>query len=194
MEPEGTDPQVHEFCSAVRARSAEHAEAVRLLGRNRATAGVVVGILRQELDSMVRAIFLLSREVQERARLLEQHANGERWTTATERGTLRPVTDADMVALAKALHGWTRSVYQFGCAFIHLSRFHSRRVTDPLSLLEAMERRDVLHHLNYYHGCPDGDDVTFDDIAPYLSMVFDKIASNLDCYLQDLEAGRSLRE
>jgi hypothetical protein len=54
--------RVLEFCAAIRARSAEHAEAVRLLGRQQATAGVVVGILRQELDSMVRAIFLLSGE------------------------------------------------------------------------------------------------------------------------------------
>lgn len=191
-----TEEQVREleFCAAVRARSAEHAEAVRLLGRHRATAGVVVGILRQELDSMVRAIFLLSRGVQERARLLEDHAQGERWTTATERGRHRPVTDADMVALAETLHGWTRSVYRFGCAFIHLSRLHAHRTTDPLSLLEATERRDVLHHLHDYHGCPEGDDVTFDDIAPFLPMVFDKIASNLDCYLRDLQAGRGIRD
>lgn len=192
MGQEGASAQVREFCGAVRARSAEHAAAVRLLARDGATAGVLVGLLRQELDSMVRTIFLLSLSEPSRARLLEEHTNEERWTLPTPRGRERVVTDAEMVALAERLHGWTRNVYRFGCAFIHLSRLHSYRTVDPLSLLSLEERGDVLGHLRSYHGCPDDDGVTFADIVPYFPRVFEKIASNLECYLRQLEAGVAL--
>lgn len=38
-----------------------------------------MSILRQELDSMVRCIFLLSTTLEERQRFIEQTLNYERW-------------------------------------------------------------------------------------------------------------------
>jgi hypothetical protein len=45
-----------------------------------------------------------------------------------------------MVDLAQILQGWTRSVYKFGCAFIHLSSLHDYNERDPLSQLPAEEK------------------------------------------------------
>ena len=173
---------VEVFCRQVRERSQENRKAISLL-HGAALLGQAVGILRQELDSMVRVIYLLSvTDRVRRAQLISAAANGRKWKGAKS----GRVTDREMVDLAQKLHGWTGSVYRFGCAFIHLSSYHDYKSRDPIEGLDAQERTDLLHHMRYYHGGPPNDDFTFSDLAPFLPVVFEKIASNLECYVGEL--------
>jgi len=139
---------------------------------------------------MVRVIFLLAQNDHGyRNRLISAAVNGQRWT---QPATHRPVTDREMVDLADRLNGWTRSVYKYGCAFIHLSNLHDHQARDPFGALPEEERETILAHMRYYHGGPCGPDPTFRDLIPLLLKVFEKIASNLECYLKDLEEGRGI--
>lgn len=170
------------FCRQVRARSAENRQAMLAL---RALPGQMISVLRQELDSLVRVVFLLAQnERSYRHGLICDSVYGRRWR---RRNSQQPVTDREMVDIADALHGWTRSVYAFGCAFIHLSNLHDHQVRDPLDQITEAERNAILDHLHHYHGGPHGASVRFSDIVPYLPMVFTKIADNLECYVNQLE-------
>src|ERR1035437_6820606 len=94
------------FCRQVRARSAEHRLAVARLGSAR-THGTIVGILRQELDSMVRVVYLLS--VTDRGRrdeLVAASAAGRQWSRPDRGGR---VTGRERVELAGRQNRWTRS-------------------------------------------------------------------------------------
>lgn len=146
-----------------------------------------MAVLRQELDSMVRAIYLLGQPTEVRAAMIDTCVGGGRWGRAG-----KSVTDREMVELSQQLQGWTASVYKFGCAFIHLSALHDYNDRDPLALLSASERQDLLEHCRYYHGGPLGDEATFSDLVPYLPSVLKKIADNLECYVGDLQNGRTL--
>lgn len=175
------------FCRQVRARSQENREALFAV---RALPGQMVSILRQELDSMVRVIYLLSlKDDSYRQELIGASVAGKKWTRPNSK---KIITDREMVELANYLHGWTESVYLFGCAFIHLSAFHDHRNRDPLSLISAEERASILKHLRQYHGGPIKDSPAFSDIVPLLPMVFDKIAGNLECYVENLELGKGV--
>jgi hypothetical protein len=110
------------FARQVRSRSNEHRHAMELLSRAR-LAGQMVSVLRQELDSMVRVIYLLAQDIPRRTALIESSVAGKRWLKQNSRS---PVTDKEMVELAQHLRGWTSSVYKFGCAFIHLSNLLGR--------------------------------------------------------------------
>ncbi len=115
------------FCRQVRARSAEHGQAILAL---RALSGQMVSTLRQEFDSLVRVVFLLAQGDRHcRHQLIGDVVSGRKWTRS---GSLKPITDREMVDLANALHGWTKSVYAFGCAFIHLSHLHDYQTRGPL--------------------------------------------------------------
>jgi hypothetical protein len=175
------------FCRQVRDRSAEHRQAMLAVSH---LPGQMVSILRQELDSLVRVIFLLAQDDRSyREQLVEASVQGARWK---KKGSNAHVTDRDMVILADKLHNWTKSVYAFGCAFIHLSNLHDYRTRDPLAQIPADERNAVLRHLRYYHGGPAQELPTFADVVPFLPRVFEKIADNLRCYVDSLEAGKSL--
>lgn len=64
-----TEPQVVIFLRQVRNRSHEHRQAMNLLTSVR-LAGQMIAILRQELDSMVRVIYLLTQTVERRTLLI----------------------------------------------------------------------------------------------------------------------------
>ena len=158
----------------------------------RALPGQMVAILRQELDSMVRVIYLLSqRDRSYRSKLIEDAASGRKWTHPNSR---KVITDREMVDLANSLHGWTKSVYSFGCAFIHLSNLHDHKVRDPLGQIPEAERSAILQHLRYYYGGPHGDSPAFDDVVPLLPRVFQKIADNLEYYVKQVEGGGTLED
>lgn len=183
-----SDDPVVTFCRLVRARSAEHRQAMRGLW---SLPGLMMSILRQELDSMVRVIFLLSEGDRKfRVALVEATLNGKRWRRKGAKGY---VTDREMVDLANKLNGWTESVYRFGCAFIHLSNMHDYRCRDPMASLGESEREAILKHLRHYHGEPPGP-LSVEGVAPILPMVFDKVSSNLEGYLVRLEADEELEE
>ncbi len=170
------------FLRQVRSRSREHQQAMQLLAGQRLVSQMVA-VLRQELDSMVRVIFLLRQDLPRRDRLIAAAVQGERWTRESSRSA---VTDREMVNIADQLTGWTKSVYKFGCAFIHLSNLHDYNDRDPLRALPLEEREDLLNHCRYYHGGPSVGSDTLDDLVPYLPAVLDKISGNLECYLKQL--------
>ncbi len=184
------DSELIIFCRQVRKRSQENKQALVLLQRN-ALTGNVMGVLRQELDSMVRCIFLLSvTDRQYRQRLLEDSVSGKPWRTVDGK---RKITDREMVDLSSKLHGWTQNVYAFGCGFIHLSAFHDPN-RDPLDSLTPEDRKDIAHYLRCYHGVTIDRTTTFHEIKRVLPAVFDKISANLECCVKDLEADSELTD
>ena len=152
-------------------------------------AGQMIAVLRQELDSMVRVIYLLTQAPARRASLIELSVSGERWRRSGSRSAM---TDREMIEKAHALQGWTQSVYKFGCAFIHLSSLHDYNDRDPLKLLPANEREDLLQHCRHYHGGPTEPNPSFLDLVPYMPRVLEKISANLEHYLAELENGKLL--
>lgn len=138
---------------------------------------------------MIRVIYLLTQTEGRREALIDASIRGEKWAQAASRAK---VTDKEMVDLAQTLQGWTKSVYKFGCSFIHLSCLHDYSDRDPLWQLPAEEREAILAHCRYYHGGPHPSASAFEDLVPYLPRVFEKIAGNLEHYLKELENGALL--
>jgi hypothetical protein len=176
------------FVRQIRRRSEEHATAVVLISEA-GLAAPAIAILRQEVDSLVRVIFLLTQPLADRTILIHDSVSGNRWRRPGSRAF---VTDQEMVELSMRLVGWTQSVYKFGCAFVHLSNLHNYDDGDLLSKLPLNEREDILTHLRYYHGGPTVDNPALVDLLPMIPRVLGKISDNLTSYINKLEAGESL--
>ena len=175
---------MHEFIQLIKLRSDEHEIA---FSRIHDLPGSMMSILRQELDSLIRVLYLLAiPDLEERKRLMACTVNGERWRITTPKGKKAIVTDAMMVEVSEQFEGWARSVYKFGCAFIHLSNFHGYNASNPLETLSIEEKKDVLDHMRNYHQGPESDNPTFQELAHYFPRVFKKIKGNLECYLDHL--------
>jgi len=141
---------------------------------------------------MIRVTYLLHlADLAERSRLIKSTLQGEKWKVQTPKGKFRDVTDREMVDLSQQLQGWTQSVYRFGCAFIHLSDFHNHYAQNPFQQLTEAEKQDVQSHMRSYHGGPLHDNPSMEELSEYLPRVFDKIANNLRCYVEQLERGET---
>ena len=187
---ETVDTQTRTFCKMIRNRSDENRRAMHGFHQPYQVLSPAFSILRQELDSMIRVIYLLSiKNLSERERLIGATLRGEKWKIRTTKGKFRNVTDKEMVDLGQELQHWTQSVYRFGCAFVHLSDFHNHLAQNPFDRLTSEERQNVLSHMRAYHGGPARDNPSMDELATYLPRVFEKIAENLKCYVDQLARG-----
>jgi hypothetical protein len=61
-----------------------------------------------------------------------------------------------------------------------------------MELISDEEKTAILEHIRYYHGGPSVKNPKMTDLSPYLPMVFNKIADNLEYYLQCLEQKKTL--
>lgn len=176
----------------VRARSAELQQGMDLVAQHHLLS-VAIGLLRQELESLVRVLYLVSeRDLGVREELITASVAGERWTK--QRGYAH-LTDAELVRLAEKQHpGWVKQVYGFGCSFIHLSDAHDYLCRDPFRALPETERRIIVRQLNWYHHAELSTDSRFEDVARLAPDVLKKISSNLAHYVTMLERNDVLGE
>ncbi|NYE17967.1 hypothetical protein [Actinomadura citrea] len=174
------DEPVDVFCRQARRRSDEHRQAMAV-AVERDWRSIAVGILRQELDSLIRVHYLLDQSDADRSRIIAESVSGMRW----------PAWDRQMVRAVESQYGWASVVYDFGCSFIHLTRAHDYLVRDPFQALSLDDREIIADFLNRYHRDaplePVSTDSAFDDIYPYLSEVLKKISTNLELALQRLQ-------
>ena len=170
------------FCRTVQARSHEHHDAMKA-ALDKGWLALMGSVLRMELDSMIRVIWLLHHS-ETREQILESCVAG----TGFKAGG-KSIRDFEMVDEAVSSDGWVRRVYDFGNMFVHLTNAHDYAVLDPFRVYE--HRGEVIEYLNQYHqgkvrgGLVD-DSFTLSDLAPYAPHVLEKITSNLNHYLDGL--------
>ena len=187
MDAANREQDLEIFCRQVRARSSELQEAMRLVAQRKLTSVMVV-ILRQELDSMVRVMFLLAqRDRTLRTQLIEDSVHGRRWRVPTTAGKATFVTDKELVELGESFTGWAGNVYRFGCSYIHLSNLHDHQARDPFQALSVQEREAISAQLNNYHGARLSTESDFAELAQWVPRVLGKISTNLELYLKQLE-------
>jgi hypothetical protein len=181
------------FCDLVRKRTQENKNGMSALHQGTETISPMMSVLRQELDSMVRVIYLLSiKDLKLRENLISSTLAGKKWQIPNNKGKTKNITDKEMVELSQKLHGWTKSVYKFGCSFIHLSNFHNHDSQNPFKSLPKEEQKNIIEHMRHYHGGPHSDCPTMKELSLYFPQVLEKISSNLECYLKQLEENKIL--
>ncbi len=181
-----------QFVELVKKRSEENKNSISLLYAE-GLIGNCISILRQELDTFIRIIYLgRISSIPERERLMQLTLDGQKWTTLTANNKWRRITDSDMVLISNQVKGYISYVYKFGCAFIHLSDSHDYLNQDPFTKLSFSEILDVKTYLSQYHGFPRNQELTIHSFQRLIPEVFKKISSNMLYYTDDLIEGNMI--
>ncbi len=175
---------IEKFCNQVSLRTAENYSAFNLLVESECF-GVAIGILRQELDSLIRVSYLWHEdiEINEGLKLMQDSLNGKKWEKLSVKGKKIKITDREMVELARHLGGWEKVIYDFGCNLIHLSNYHSYKECDPLVALSSDKKAEIVSYLRSYH-CYPHSGLNFDLLKPYLPKVIEKLKDNINYFLE----------
>jgi len=177
---------VDSFVKQVKARCSENSEAFELL-YDAQKYGVAIGLLRQELDTLIRLSYLLHEDTSKDVgfKLIDKSVNGKPWKRLNHNGKEVRLLDRSMLELASHLGGWEQIVYSFGCKLIHLSGYHLYKKRDPFNDIKEKEKNEIISYLEKYHSYPHGE-INFTLLVPYLPKIWGKISSNNDSYLEDL--------
>lgn len=178
---ESLTTHLQNFCNIVKNRSEENDKAIKLLVNNELYSNAV-SILRFELDSMIRVLYLLSCDEDTRTRHLKQFFQDQKWK---QNG--KYITDRLMVNKAINIHGWASKVYDFACAFIHLSYYHDYYNDDPFSRMDKNNLEVIKNYMIEFHEFKKEENITFNSLKPYMLNIFHKLNGNLKCYIEDLE-------
>ena len=174
------------FVELIRNRSEENKLSLNKLYENR-LLGNCISILRQEVDTFIRIIYLgRLNSVQERERLINLTFNDEKWNTLTVNSNMKIITDKDMVDIASEVKGYVQYLYKFGCGFIHLSNFHNYQNENPFKKLKLNEQIDIKFYLHQYHGFSIENNLTIESIENLIPKIFDKISQNMLYYNEQL--------
>lgn len=177
---------VSQFIELIKRRSEENKLSLNSLYENQ-LFGNCISILRQEIDTFIRVIYLgrLS-SVHERERLINLTFNDEKWNTLTVNNRMKIITDKEMVDIASQVKGYVLYLYKFGCGFIHLSNYHNYTIENPFDRLDLNEQIDIKFYLHQYHGFPFENNLSIEVINPLIPSVFDKISQNMLYYNEQL--------
>ncbi len=147
-----------------------------------------IGLLRQELDSLLRLCYLWRPEtnVNQAKLLMQDSTQGKIWKYRNANGKTVKLRDSDMLQFAAFLGGWESVVYHFGCKAIHLSDLHGYQIRDPLVSADAKTKEEVIKYLSLYHGYGK-QTICMDDLYAYLPKVMEKLTDNVAFYVEELQ-------
>lgn len=172
-----------QFNRLVRARSQENKSSFEVL-MNSGNYSVAIGLLRQEIDTFVRVVYLNEVSEEEAMRLISDLINGRQWRPkGKKRGR---ITDREMVNIAKEYYFWVEIAYNFGCKLIHLSNFHDYENIDPFFKIGRDDKNEIKSYLKSYHGY-NYEDLDLNGFLEYLPKVMEKIQGKVDEYRIELK-------
>ncbi|MES2434617.1 MAG: hypothetical protein V4586_12420 [Pseudomonadota bacterium] len=177
---------LRKYMRLVDKRSCEHNVAFKLLYEQR-LYGACAGLIRQEIDNLMRVDYLAFHiPLSDRDGLCRDALSGIRWEKTTRGGKPVSIQDVDFHTLAASNHSWVSLAYGYSSKFIHLTNFWDYDCSDPVVTMPAADRQQVISYLNTYHGFQ-GNTLTMDQLIEYLPMVFEKIRSNVEFYVSEEE-------
>ncbi|MEG0664144.1 MAG: hypothetical protein RR483_03490, partial [Clostridia bacterium] len=100
--------------------------------------------------------------------------------------------DRTIVECLSGLLGWARHIYDFCCAFIHLSPYHDWATSTDIPNLTIDKRRQIVAEIRKQQNDTWGYDTTlvinedfkFNDLIPFTPHIFKKLKGNLECEIK----------
>lgn len=177
------DENLRSYMRLVEKRSREHNQAFGMLYAQ-GLYGACAAIIRQEIDNLMRVDYLaFSVPLTDCDELCREVFSGVRWQRRTAKGRLTNIRDIEFHTYAKDNHSWVSLAYEYSSKFIHLTNSWDYGASDPLGTMSADDRSQIASYLRCYHGFP-GHELTMNDLFEYLPQVFEKIRSNIECYVE----------
>lgn len=144
--------------------------------------GSCISLLCQELNQVVRVLYLLNTAPTERNRLIEFTLNDKKWYVAEEDRKKKYITDETFAAFANSFDGWEKAICEFGDSFRTVSSSLTHPTKDPVSALGSEERDKIHRYIASYHDGNFPENFTIEQLNPILPRVFDRIAERLREY------------
>lgn len=141
--------------------------------------GNCISLVCQELDQVIRILFLSKSRAHEVDELISQALNSQKWFLLSPDRKKTYITEETLSEFATTLEGWEKGIYEFGLAFRSLSNNYNYILKDPIKGLKDAERQKIHAYIVEYHSKDFPADFALSDLIPEIRGIFERISENL---------------
>jgi hypothetical protein len=174
-----------EFKNMINSRLEENMKSFNLLFSMK-HYGNCISIMCQELDQIIRLLFLLKSNPNARKQYITSSINNQKWHITDIDNHKDYVTDKLLLDFTKTLSGWDKGIYEFGFSFNSISHNYNYGSKNPINSLSASDRKVLYTYIQEYHVKSFPKDFSLDDIIPILPLIMELITINLKKYLASI--------
>lgn len=148
--------------------------------------GNCISIMCQELDQIVRILYLMNCGIDSKKQLISSSINNQKWHITHIDNQKEYITDEILVNFSKSLKGWDQSIIEFGYLFKSISVNYNYGLRDPIKSMSEPDRVAIYTYIKNYHVENFPMQFSTDDLIPILPMIMKLIGEKLNDYLNAL--------
>lgn len=148
--------------------------------------GNCISIMRQELDQIIRLLFLLNSTKNVQRQLIESSINNHKWFVINKENKKDYITEEIISKYSESLNGWDKSIYEFGLAFGSLATTFNYGTKDPIKTMAENDRDKIYKYILEYHNRDFPRDYDINVLIRELPDILNIISSNLQKYMDRL--------
>ena len=148
--------------------------------------GNCISIMCQELDQVIKILFLLNRNKSEQRQFIESSINNHRWSLITKDNKKEYISDTVFTEYSNTLKGWDKSIYEFGLAFGNLANTFNYGTKDPIKSMGENDKEKIYKYIKEYHNTTFPIDYDISNLIIELPTILNTISINLKKYIDKL--------
>jgi hypothetical protein len=148
--------------------------------------GNCISIMCQELDQIIRLLFLLNSNAAAKKLFIYSSINSHKWYIVNKENKKEYITDENLLKFTETLSGWDKSIYEFGFSFKNLTTSFNYGSRDPIKSMSETDREKLYNYIREYHNKDFVSDFSLDDLIPVLPLIIEEISRNLKNYMSKL--------
>ncbi len=148
--------------------------------------GNCISIMLQELEQVIRILYLLNQPDYIRDQLINNSINNQKWFIIDVNNKRRYIKEAEIFHFSDNLTGWEAGIIEFGSCFRNISNNYNYMSKDPIKSLNDSERNSIYKYIIEYHNKEFSNDYSITDLIPVLPMIFSKISDKIKEYIRIL--------
>jgi hypothetical protein len=148
--------------------------------------GNCISIMCQELDQVIKILFLLNSKKDDQKQFIESSINSQKWYIIGSNNKKEYVTDDVVIQYSETLVGWDKSIYEFGLAFGNIANTFNYGTRDPIKGIGENDKNKIYRYIIEYHNKDFPENYDLGNLIIELPTIFNKISNNLKSYLDKL--------
>ena len=148
--------------------------------------GNCISIMRQELDQVIKLLFLLNSTKDEQKQYIDASINNHRWFILGTDNKKNYITDDDLTTFSETLVDWDKSIYEFGLAFGSLVNTFNYGTKDPIKSIGENDKEKIYKYIVEYHNKIFPKEYDLGKLILELPTILNKISINLQKYMEML--------
>jgi hypothetical protein len=148
--------------------------------------GNCISIMRQELDQVIKLLFLLNSNKNDQKQFIESSINNHKWFIVNSENKKEIITEDILATYSETLDGWDKSVYEFGLAFGSLANTYNYGTKDPIKSMGENDKEKIYKYISEYHNSNFPKDYDLSKLILELPTILNKISINLQKYMDRL--------